>query len=358
MPSKTVIKTAPLRIAQVAPLWTRIPPATYGGIELLMKLLIDDLVARGHDVTLFASGDCFTDARLHPVTELNLTETIERGEAYCYEYYTSAAMAEVLARAGDFDVIHYHLSTAWLPLAATVKTPGLFTIHTCPHIDDEFVFRRWPHVMVNGISECQMHAAGVHSGREFPIVYNGCDFAAYEPSFEPGRYLAYLGRMSMEKNPLDAIRIARAVDLPIVLAGQPQNEREKQYFAEQIQPLIDGEMVRWIGPVNHPQKNELLRHAAALIFPIQWDEPFGLVMIEAMACGTPVVAHRRGSVAEVVDDGITGFHAGVIDALAELVPRALELDRRQVRDHAESRFGYRAMVDSYLALYRSLPGKA
>jgi len=353
MPRKTVLKNT-LRIAQVSPLWTRIPPTTYGGIEVLMKLLVDDLVARGHDVTLFASGDCFTEAKLHPVTELNLTETFERGEAYCYEYYMSAAMAEVLARAGEFDIIHYHLSTAWLPLAATVATPGLFTIHTCPHVDDEFVFRRWPQVAVNGISHCQMHGAGVRTGREFPVVPNGCDFSAFDPSYEAGEYLAYLGRMSMEKNPLDAIRIARSVEMPIVLAGRPQNPKEQQYFAEQIQPLIDGDAVRWIGPVNHVQKNELLRHASALLFPIQWEEPFGLVMIEAMACGTPVVAHRRGSVAEVIDDGVTGFHAGVIDALAELVPRALELDRRKVRAHAEARFGFRAMVDAYLALYHQL----
>jgi len=343
-----------LRIAQVAPLWTRIPPTTYGGIELLMKLLIDELAARGHEVTLFASGDCFTAAKLHPVCELNLTETCERGEAYCFEYYASSAMAEVLARAGDFDVIHFHLSTAWLPLAAATPTPGLFTIHTSPHVDDEFVFRRWPQIAVNGISRFQMHASSVRLAREFPVVYNGCDFAAYDPCFEPGQYLAFLGRMSPEKNPLDAIRIAAAVDLPIVLAGQPQNAKEQQYFAEEIQPLIDGERVRWIGPVNHLQKSELLRQAAALIFPIQWDEPFGLVMIEAMACGTPVVAHRRGSVEEVVDDGVTGFHSGVIDGLAELVPRALALDRRQVRAHAEARFDFRAMVDAYLALYRGL----
>jgi glycosyltransferase involved in cell wall biosynthesis len=352
-----VIKNTALRIAQVAPLWTRIPPATYGGIEALMKLLVDDLVARGHDVTLFASGDCFTDAKLHPVTELNLTETFERSEAYCYEYYMSAAMAEVMARAKDFDIIHYHLSTAWLPVAATSPTPGLFTIHTCPHIDDEFVFRRYPQVAVNGISGCQMRATSVRTGREFPIVPNSCDFAAYDPCYEPGEYLAYLGRMSFEKNPLDAIRIARAADMPIVLAGQPQNPKEQQYFAEHILPLVDEDRVCWIGPVNHAQKNELLSHASALLFPIQWDEPFGLVMIEAMACGTPVLAHRRGSVEEVIDDGITGFHAGVIDALAELVPRALALDRRQVRAHAETRFGYPAMVEAYLALYRQLLGR-
>ena len=343
-----------LRIAQVAPLWTRIPPATYGGIELLMKLHIDELVARGHDVTLFASGDCFTAGQLHPVCELNLTEMCERGEAYCFEYYASSAMAEVQQRAADFDVIHYHLSTAWLPLAATIPTPGLFTTHTCPHVDDEFVFRRWPQVAVNGISRSQMHAAGVRLGRQFPVVYNGCDFGAYEPCYEPGEYLAFLGRMSPEKNPLDAIRVAQAVDMPIILAGQPQNAKEQAYFAEQIQPLVDGEKVRWIGPVNHPQKHELLRHAAAFLFPIQWDEPFGLVMIEAMACGTPVVAHRRGSVEEVVDDGVTGFHSRVMDGLAELIPSALKLDRQQVRAQAEMRFSYQAMVDGYLELYRSL----
>jgi glycosyltransferase involved in cell wall biosynthesis len=353
---KTVIKKHSLRIAQVAPLWTRIPPATYGGIELLLKLLIDELVEQGHDVTLFASGDCSTAAKLHPVSELNLTETIERGEAYCFEYYASSAMAEVLNRAGDFDLIHYHLSSAWLPLAATTRTPGLVTMHTCPHVDDEFVFQRWPQVHVNGISTSQMRSAGVRLKRDFPIVYNGCDFEAYEPSFEPGQYLAYLGRMSFEKNPLDAIRIANSVGMPIVLAGQPQNTREQQYFANEVQPLIDGEQVRWIGPVNHPQKNELLRNAAALIFPIQWDEPFGLVMIEAMACGTPVVAHRRGSVAEVVDDGVTGFHSGVIDGMSELVPKALELDRRSVRAHAEARFGHRQMTQEYVKLYRSLLG--
>ncbi|MDB6149943.1 MAG: hypothetical protein JWQ44_1391 [Chthoniobacter sp.] len=344
----------PLRIAQVAPLWTRIPPATYGGIELLMKLLIDELVGRGHDVTLFSSGDCVTRGKLHPVCSDNLTELITRGEAYMFEYYASSSMAEVLCAADRFDVIHYHLSSAWLPLAATTKTPGVFTMHTSPHFDDEFVMQRWPQIAVAGISECQMHAASVKLGREFPVVYNGCDFDAYEPSYEPGEYLAFLGRMSPAKNPLGAIHLAKAAGMPIVLAGQPQNGAERTYFQAEIEPLIDGESVRWIGPVNHPQKNELLRRAAALLFPIQWDEPFGLVMIEAMACGTPVIAHRRGSVQEVVDQGVTGYHASVLDALPELIEPTLKLDRRAVRDRAMSRFGHQKMVDEYLALYRSV----
>ena len=343
-----------LRIAQVSPLWTAIPPRNYGGIELLMKLLIDDLVARGHDVTLFSSADCHTAAKLHPVCDANLCDLIADKKAFCFEYFANSMMAEVLQHAHEFDVIHYHLSSAWVPIAATSRTPGLFTLHTTTLYDDEWVFRKWPTVTVAGISQWQMRGPELSVGRKFPVVYNGCDFDAYEPCYEPGKYLVYLGRMAREKNPLEAIRIARALDLPLILAGRPQNGAEERYFAEEVKHLIDGEQIRWIGPVDHPQKHELLRHASALLFPVQWDEPFGLVMIEAMACGTPVVAHRRGSVEEVVDDGITGYHSADMEELVELVPRALALDRREVREHAENRFRYQRMVDDYLALYRSL----
>lgn len=346
-----------MRIAQVSPLWTTIPPQTYGGIELLMKLHIDELVERGHDVTLFASADCVTRGKLHPVCEQNLTDMTAGGNAYCYEYYTNSMMAEVLRHAGSFDIIHYHLSSAWLPLAGAVETPGLFTLHTSTMCDDEWVFRRWPRIAVNGISRFQMKGASERLGREFPVVYNGCDFDAYHPRFEPGEYLAYLGRMSREKNPLGAIEIAATLGMPIVLAGQPQNGNEAAFFNAEVKPRIDDKMVRWIGAVNHAQKNEFLRHASALIFPIQWDEPFGLVMIEAMACGTPVVAHRRGSVEEVIDPGVTGFHAGTIDAMAALVPGALQLDREKVWSHARSRFGFRRMVDRYLEIYRGMVEK-
>jgi glycosyltransferase involved in cell wall biosynthesis len=325
-------------------------------VELLLKLLIDELVARGHEVTLFGTADCTTSAKLHAVCDANLCDLLARGEAYMFEYYANAAMADVLKRAGEFDIIHSHMGPGWLPLGSLSPTPFLWTMHTLMHLDDEWALRRYPEVPVVGISRNQMHAFTMKLGREFPVVYNGCDFDAFDPRYEQGEYLAFIGRMSPTKNPLDAIKIAKAAGMPIVLAGQPQNASEERYFAEQIKPLVDDESVRYIGPVNHPQKNELLRRAAAMIFPIQWDEPFGLVMIEAMACGCPVVAHRRGSVAEVVDDGITGYHSGVIDGMAELVPRALELDRAKVRGHARSRFGFEKMVDGYLELYWQMVG--
>jgi len=346
-----------VRIALAAPLWTPIPPRTYGGIELLLKLLADELVERGHEVTLFASAECSTRAQLAPVVEINLSDLLVGGGGYCYEYYTMSMLAEISQRQAEFDLVHFHCSTAWLPVGAMLKTPALFTMHTLPHLDDEWVLRRWPQVAVNGISVAQMKGMSLKLDREFPVVYNGADFGAYEPRYEPGPYLAFLGRLSPEKNPLDAIRIAQHCEMPIVLAGQPQNAKEQAYFEAEIAPLIDGQQVRWIGPVNHPQKMMLLRNASALVFPIQWDEPFGLVMIEAMACGTPVVAHRRGSVEEVVDQGVTGFHAASLDALPELVTSALQLDRREIRRHAESRFGYHAMVSDYEALYRQVAGK-
>ena len=343
-----------LRIAQVAPLWTPIPPSTYGGIELLLALLCDDLTARGHDVTLFASGDCRTAAKLHEVIPVNLGELMARGDALMYEYYMNAAMASVLAMQDQFDIVHCHLPPAWLPFGAAMRTPCTFTLHTSPHADDEWAMFNFSHTGVVAISQAQVAAASARLGRKFPVVFNGVDFARYDASFEPGKYLAFLGRMSREKNPLNAIRIAQAADMPIVLAGKPQNAAEENYFRDEVQPLIDGERVRWIGPADHAKKVALLRDAAALVFPIQWDEPFGLVMIEAMACGTPVLAVKRGSVAEVVDEAITGFTAGTPEELAPLVAQARALDRRKVRAHAASRFSHTKMVDDYLAHYREL----
>ncbi|MEI6713567.1 MAG: glycosyltransferase family 4 protein [Verrucomicrobiota bacterium] len=343
-----------LRIAQVSPLWTRIPPVNYGGIELLLKLMVDELVELGHDVTLFGTGDCLTKGKLHSVADACLTDLMARGEAYAFEHYANAAVSEALARSQEFDVIHYHLTPGWLPLAALSKCASLFTLHTCAVLDDEWAFRRYPDVEVAAISHFQVKDTEQRLGRKFPVVYNGCDFGAYEPSFEPGKHLAFLGRMSHAKNPKGAVEIALKLGLPLILAGQPQNGEEQRYFAEEVMPLVDGTQIRWVGPVNHEQKAELLRNASALLFPIQWDEPFGLVMIEAMACGTPVVGVKRGSVGEVITPGVTGYTADSPEGLVSLVEDALKLDRRQVRSVAEAQFGFRRMVQGYVDLYRNL----
>lgn len=348
------MNSRPLRIAQVSPLWTRIPPVNYGGIELLLKLLVDELVEGGHEVTLFATGDCETKGRLVSVADACLTDLMARGEAYAFEHYANAAVAEALRRSADFDVVHFHLTPGWLPLASVSSCPALFTLHTCAVKDDEWAFARYSDVEVAAISNFQIAETAARLGRSFPVVYNGCDFGAYELNPQKGEYLAFLGRMSHAKNPVGAIAIAKECGLPLVLAGRPQNGEEERYFAEEVKPHIDGKQIKWIGPVNHEQKAEFLRHAAALVFPIQWDEPFGLVMIEAMACGTPVVGMRRGSVGEVVTPGVTGYTAASPSELASWIEPALRLDRRLVREKAEAQFGYRQMVASYVALYRQL----
>ena len=341
-----------LRIALVAPLWVNIPPETYGGIELLIKLLADELVRLGHHVTLFATGEARTSAELRPVCDETLLEMMTKGTAAAYEVYANACVADALAAAADFDILHFHIGNQWIPMGTLASSSVLFTLHTQLGGDDEWIINRYPKIPVAAISQCQVKSLAPF--RSIPVVYNGCDFSAFDPSFEQGRYLVFLGRMSYDKNPLDAIRIAKKVGMPIVLAGGGQSEKEQTYFNKEIKPLIDGVNVRYIGAVNPSQKNSLLRGAAAMVFPIQWEEPFGLVMIEAMACGTPVIGHALGSVREVVDEGITGFYSDSIESMHELVPRALALNREKVRQHAMERFSYQRMVTDYLQLYRSL----
>jgi glycosyltransferase involved in cell wall biosynthesis len=346
--------SAQLRIGVVPPLWTPVPPKTYGGVELVVHLLTEELVRQGHDVTLFGTGDSRTSGRLEPVCERNILDFMAGTDACVYEAYANAAVARVLARAVDFDVLHFHMGMHWAPFATLVNTPSVFTIHTFASYDDRWLVRNFPGVALTGISRYQATQLVEGTDREIPVVYNGCDFGAYQPSYEPGQYLAFLGRMSHDKNPLGAIRIAQAAGMPIVLAGKAQQAKEEKYFDEEIQPLIDGKMVRYLGPVDHEQKNELLRNAAALVFPIQWPEPFGLVMIEAMACGTPVLARGLGSVSEVIDTGVTGYYAGEIEEMQALLPATLALDRRRVRDRAEERFSHRRMVEEYVEVYRKV----
>ena len=343
-----------MRIALVAPLWVNIPPETYGGIELIIKLLADELVRRGHDVTLFATGGAQTAAKLRPVCPEPLLDMMSRGTAATYEYFGNACVSDALVAAREFDILHFHIDNQWIPMGALADKPVLFTLHTQLGGDDEWVISRYPQVALAAVSKCQVKLLTGRHPRTIPVVYNGCDFSRFDPSFEPGSYLAFLGRMSYDKNPLGAIQVAKKVGMPLVLAGIAQSAKEEKYFEQEIKPLIDGKSVRHIGAVDHAQKNKFLREASALLCPVQWEEPFGLVMIEAMACGTPVIGHALGSMPEVVDEGVTGFFSDSIETMHELVPRALALDRANVRAHAEKRFSYQRMVDDYLRLYEEL----
>jgi len=343
-----------LRVALIPPLWARVASASQGGVEYTVYLLAEELVKRGNHVTLFTSSDSTTKARVQALCDCNMIEAMERGRVWEYEYYETCNIAEALSGSDSFDIIHSHVGCYAISLGALSRTPVLHTLHNPITPDAIWLLARYPNAAVTSVSHQQIVAVPECRRRSIRVINNGCDFDSYEFSASPGKYLAFLGRMGAGKSPLDAIRIASEVGMPVVLAGQPLDEDEREYFAEKIEPLIDGSRVVYVGPVDHKQKCALLKDAAALLFPIQAEEAFGLVMIESMACGTPVIALQRSSVEEVVDFGKTGFYAASIQALSSFVPRALALDRTTVRERAKQRFGHLRMADEYLQAYEAL----
>jgi glycosyltransferase involved in cell wall biosynthesis len=338
-----------MRIAQIAPLAESVPPKLYGGTERVVSWLTEELVAQGHDVTLFASGDSVTAGKLVPV----IARAIRLSRPRLEPFPAYAAQLDAIAQvASEFDILHCHTDWLHLPLLGRLGVPHVTTIHNRLDTPDlPPVVRRFPNAPLISISD--HHRMPLPSANWLATVYHGMPVDILEPSYEPGTYLAFLGRLTKEKGPEAAIRIAKAAGMELRMAAKiPRSET--RYYREQLQPLVDGEQIKLVGELNDSAKGDLLRGASALVFPIDWPEPFGLVMIEAMACGTPVVAYRRGSVPEVVDEGVTGFvvddEAGAIAA----VKRIGELDRRIVRATFEKRFSARRMAEDYLRHYESL----
>jgi glycosyltransferase involved in cell wall biosynthesis len=349
-----------MRIAQVAPPFESVPPAQYGGTERVVSLLTEELVQRGHEVTLFASGDSTTAARLIPTVDTALWRQAETRDPLVYWSITAG---EVYRRAcqGEFDLIHSHLDFLAFPCAAICATPTVTTLHGRLDLPDlGHVYARFPDMPVVSISHHQRQP--LPAAHWIGMVYNAVDLPRLP--FHPwgGDYLAFLGRITPDKGLEQAIRIARRVGLPLKIAARMPlansddltTRGDWEYYCQVIAPLLREPGVEYIGEVSDATRADFLGNARALLFPIDWPEPFGLVMAEALACGTPVVARRRGSVPEVVQDGVTGWIGETDDELAALCGRVDELDRAACRAIAEQRFSPAAMVEGYEAVYRRL----
>ena len=339
-----------MKIAQVSPLFESVPPKLYGGTERVVSYLTEELVRQGHEVTLFASGDSLTAAELVPGSEeaLRLDATI-----LDHLPYHIMMLDQVRRRADEFDVIHFHIDLFQFPLLGAFGGRALTTLHGRLDLPDlKPFYEMFDDAPIVTISDSQRSQLPML--RRVATVYHGLPRSLLPPNPRRGKYLAFLGRISPEKGPASAIEIAVRTGMPLKMAAKV-DKADQAYWDSTIRPLVEANPnVEFVGEITDSQKGEFLGNAAALLFPIDWPEPFGLVMIEAMACGTPVIAFPCGSVREVVDDGETGFVVRTVDDAVEAVGRAQSLDRAAVRKGFERRFTAERMVKDYLAIYREL----
>ena len=339
-----------LRIAMVAPLAESVPPSLYGGTERVVSVLTEELVRRGHEVTLFASGDSVTSANLVPCSPRGLRLDQEVRDTVAY---TMVQLGLVYDQASDFDLIHNHVDYFAFPFARLRATPTVTTTHG--RLDLAEVRRLYEHFHEQVLASISHVQRGPLPGSNWLAnVYNGIDLINFHYQPIGGDYLVFLGRISPEKRPDRAIEMARDLGVPLVIAAKV-DPLDQAYYEHAIAPLIKGcPLVDYIGEVNEQEKDKLLGGAYAYLFPIDWPEPFGLTMVEAMATGTPVIAYRAGSVPEVVADGTTGYICDTFRQMLGAVARVGAIDRGACRARVEAMFSAEVMADAYEAAYRAL----
>ena len=339
-----------MRIAQIAPLIESVPPRLYGGTERIVSYLTEELVRMGHDVTLFASGDSITAANLVGCVpkalrlDVNVRDTIP---------YYMLMLDRVRQHADQFDILHFHIDQFHFPLFRHMAGRTLTTLHGRQDLPDmKPLYVGFGDMPLVSISNDQRRP--IPNANFVQTIYHGLPADFFKPVVNPrGGYVAFLGRIAPEKRPDRAIQIARSLGVPLKIAAKVDRVDEN-YYREVIAPLLEGPDVQFIGEINEQQKNEFLGEALALLFTGDWPEPFGLSMIEAMACGTPVLAFRCGSVPEVIDQGVSGIVVNSIEEGVSALPRVFAIDRRAVRRRFEERFTVNRMAKDYLGVYRSL----
>src|ERR1700731_2572183 len=339
-----------MKIAQIAPLMESVPPRLYGGSERIASYLTDELVRAGHEVTLFASGDSVSSARLVPCVPMALRLDANVRDPIPYYMLMLERVGELV---DEFDILPFHIDQFHFPLFRPIAHRTVTTLHGRQDLHDlKPLYVGFSEMPLVSISNAQRKP--IPNANFVGTVYHGIPSQLLKPTYRPrGNYVAFLGRISPEKRPDRAIRIARALEIPLKIAAKV-DKVDEAYFREKIVPLLNDPGVEFIGEINERSKAEFLGEAQALLFPIDWPEPFGLVMIEAMACGTPVLAFRHGSVSEIIDQGVTGAIVDTMDEAVMMLPRVMELDRRAVRRRFEQRFSSVRMTKDYVAVYRSL----
>lgn len=338
-----------MKIAQVAPLYESVPPHLYGGTERVVSYLTEALVEQGHEVTLFASGDSITQARLIPGCERSLRLSEDCVDPLAHH---AVMLDKVISLADEFDIIHFHTDYTHFPFTKNMGLPNVTTLHGRLDLPDlEPLYQHFSDMPLVSISFAQREPLGDVNWAG--NVYHGLPAKLLSPSDEPGKYLAFLGRISPEKRPDRAIRIALKAGMPLKIAAKVDRV-DREYFETQIKPLLKNPGIEYIGEITESEKSEFLGNAYAFLFPIDWPEPFGLTMIEAMACGTPVIAFSCGSVPEILDDGLTGYIVTSEKEAVAAVARIPQLSRRQCREIFEARFTDTRMASDYTNVYKAV----
>ncbi len=343
-----------MRILQLAPLWEAVPPPAYGGTEAVVSVLCEELVRRGVSVTLWASGDSCTTARLRSAYPCSLRKAEDLKDPWPYDWMH---VALALREAGDFDLVHNHAGELAMAMSHLVDVPMLTTMHCLTTEDTRFVWDRYQG-WYNTISHAQRAKMPQVAGGKFAgTVHNAVDVESFPFSDNKEDYLLFLSRIAPEKGAHLAVEVARRLGMRLVMAGKV-DRADLDYYETVVRPLIDGKLVAFLGEADATLKRELYQRARCLILPLCWEEPFGLIMCEAMACGTPVVAFRRGAASEIIADGETGFLVKDVDGMVAAVRRVERIDSARCRQHVTEHFSPRVIADCYLELYGKVLAKS
>jgi len=338
-----------MRIAQVAPLHESVPPRLYGGTERVVSWLTEELVRQGHDVTLFASGDSLTNARLVPACSQALRLDHECVDPLAHHFNL---VEQVMQQKDAFDVIHFHIDYLHFSMSRREEISNLTTLHGRLDIPDLVpLYREFSEMPVVSISDAQRLPLPWINWQG--TVHHGMPESLFKPFLTEGKYLAFLGRISPEKGVDQAIQIALRAGLPLKLAAKV-DRADQNYYDARIKPMLNNELIEFVGEISDSEKNEFLGNAAALLFPINWSEPFGIVLIEALACGLPVIAYPLGSVPEIIEDGVSGYLVRNVTDAAKAVKNLASLDRRKCRRAFEQRFSVKRMAQDYLEIYERI----